>query len=59
MIRALAILLTIALSGCASVPKTPVVVQPDKIGILTLNAENLFDTQDDPEKNDEAFLPKG
>jgi hypothetical protein len=28
-----------------------------KISVLTFNAENLFDLQDDPNKNDEAFLP--
>ena len=29
----------------------------NRISILTLNVENLFDTEDDPQKADEAFLP--
>ncbi len=29
-----------------------------RISIMTYNVENLFDTLDDPKKNDETFLPK-
>lgn len=28
-----------------------------KVSVMTYNVENLFDTEDDPAKNDEAFLP--
>ncbi|MGE3681865.1 MAG: endonuclease/exonuclease/phosphatase family protein [Bdellovibrionales bacterium] len=29
----------------------------NKVSLLTFNVENLFDLKDDPEKNDETFLP--
>ncbi len=29
----------------------------NRLSLLTFNVENLFDTNDDPDKNDEAFLP--
>ena len=32
--------------------------QRKKITVMTFNVENLFDTEDDPKKNDETFLPK-
>lgn len=44
------------LAGCVSAPKSP--VDPNTtVSILTLNAENLFDTDHDIDRNDEAFLP--
>lgn len=30
----------------------------DAVTFMTFNVENLFDTEDDPTKNDETFLPK-
>lgn len=33
-------------------------VNKKRISIMTYNVENLFDTLDDPNKNDETFLPK-
>ena len=41
--------------GCAS--KSPPPPAKDSISVMTFNVENLFDTKDDPEKNDETFLP--
>jgi Endonuclease/Exonuclease/phosphatase family len=28
------------------------------VSVMTFNVENLFDTEDDPDRNDESFLPK-
>lgn len=30
----------------------------ETLSVLTFNVENLFDTEDDPQKSDETFLPK-
>ncbi len=53
-------LVALILSACVSAPKTSEMAQvrPDVISVMTLNAENLFDIEDEPDKNDEAFLPK-
>ena len=48
---------TLLISGCVSAPKKMATVDPEKIKILTMNVENLFDLDDDVDKNDEAFLP--
>lgn len=34
------------------------VLSKKTISVMTYNLENLFDTEDDPKKNDEAYLPK-
>ncbi len=34
-------------------------IKPDKVSIAFYNVENLFDTKDDPEKNDNDFTPTG
>jgi endonuclease/exonuclease/phosphatase family metal-dependent hydrolase len=61
----------IALPGCQSVglradnstPQTlsaPIEASTllrEKVSVLTFNVENLFDTEDDPERDDETFLP--
>jgi endonuclease/exonuclease/phosphatase family metal-dependent hydrolase len=49
------------LSSCVNAPK-PVFskgYEPEKqsVTVMTYNVENLFDTENDPNKNDEAFLP--
>ena len=31
--------------------------EPGRVSVLTYNLQNLFDTQDDPERRDETFLP--
>jgi len=46
--------LSLALVGCASAPRRD---EPPKIKILTYNVENLFDTEDDPDKLDDAYIP--
>lgn len=57
MIRQFVILLlAFGLWGCATQPKQAK-VESEKIRIMTMNVENLFDTDDDPGKNDESFLP--
>ena len=33
------------------------VLQAENITVMSINAQNLFDTLDDPEKDDKAFLP--
>ncbi len=45
------------LAGCVSAPKKTATVEPGTIKIMTMNVENLFDLEDDTDKNDEAFLP--
>ncbi|MFK7900057.1 MAG: hypothetical protein AB8B61_04795, partial [Cyclobacteriaceae bacterium] len=35
-----------------------VVAQPHKLVVSFYNCENLFDTEDDPYRNDNEFLPK-
>ncbi|NNF52440.1 MAG: endonuclease/exonuclease/phosphatase family protein [Gammaproteobacteria bacterium] len=50
------IVLFLMLVGCAPMPGT----QPEsgtKITIMAFNVENLFDTDDDPGKNDATYLP--
>lgn len=32
-------------------------IDPKAVTVMTYNMENLFDTEDDPEKKDESFLP--
>lgn len=48
---------SLILFGCTSVSKKTASVEPEKIKVMSMNVENLFDLEDDPEKNDEAFLP--
>jgi len=49
-----------ATTSCTSSFKKKELVQVNdsEIVIMTYNLENLFDTKDDPGKNDEEFLPK-
>lgn len=49
-------LVVFALSNCASKPKMAT-VDAGKIRVMTMNVENLFDTDDDIGKNDESFMP--
>ncbi len=60
-----AALLTLATLGCTHkkvstdpAAQASLTQQTKKISFLTFNVENLFDTENNPEKNDEAFLPK-
>lgn len=55
--KSLMLVVAVLLSGCATAPKKIAATAPKKITVLTLNVENLFDTEDDANKNDETFLP--
>jgi endonuclease/exonuclease/phosphatase family metal-dependent hydrolase len=46
--------LAVYVLGCTTAP-TP--VAPDEVAIMTFNVQNLFDTVDDPGKDDKAYLP--
>lgn len=52
------------LSGClkpGATSFTEIQTQPEgpnQLWVMTYNVENLFDTKDDPGKNDETYLPK-
>lgn len=48
------LLASLLLVGCTSAPKK---AQVPTVKILTYNVENLFDTEDDPDKLDDAFIP--
>lgn len=68
--RILILPLTIAIGACASTARTTRThaqvnaaaaesnkAEASKIRVMSFNVENLFDLVDDPQKNDEAFLP--
>ncbi|MEO1573726.1 MAG: endonuclease/exonuclease/phosphatase family protein [Pseudomonadota bacterium] len=55
--RTLLVLLAAAALALHSCAVRPAPDAPGPITIMTFNVENLFDTRDDPEKNDETFLP--
>ncbi|MEO0997618.1 MAG: endonuclease/exonuclease/phosphatase family protein [Pseudomonadota bacterium] len=46
------------LAGCATSGQEPAPAGPvSPVTIMTFNVENLFDTEDDPGKNDQTYLP--
>ncbi len=47
------LLLALLISGCATAPPTA----PASVSLMTFNVENLFDTADDPGKDDRTYLP--
>lgn len=49
-------ILFVLVTGCATAP-TNYKPEPGSVTIMTYNVENLFDTEDDAGKHDEAFLP--
>lgn len=55
--------LLVLTSACATrrITNTEVTVPKNapRVSVMTFNVENLFDFEDDPSKNDEAFLPSG
>ncbi|MBY0384829.1 endonuclease/exonuclease/phosphatase family protein [bacterium] len=59
--RCVYFLVFLALISCIQKPKpvfTPGYQPPTgSITVMTFNVQNLFDTENDPEKNDETFLP--
>ena len=52
---AVGILVAVGLAGCAASQERQQTAPT--ISIMTFNVENLFDTEDDPEKNDQTYLP--
>lgn len=53
------IILSLLFSGCRQPVKTPAPVDHKILTIAFYNTENLFDTVDDPGKDDQEFLPDG
>jgi hypothetical protein len=49
--------LAAALSGCQKTPGTSSTLAPKEISVAFYNLENLFDTENDPNKDDDEFLP--
>ncbi|MEA3446534.1 MAG: hypothetical protein U9R19_17600 [Bacteroidota bacterium] len=47
------------INACSSPKQTNGSQDRGKVRVMFYNVENLFDTYDDPEKNDEEFLPDG
>lgn len=45
-------------TGCSTKPKRPVLQHPQAVTVMTYNVENLFDTEDDPQIEDETYLPQ-
>ncbi|MEM7646795.1 MAG: endonuclease/exonuclease/phosphatase family protein [Pseudomonadota bacterium] len=52
--QVLSFLCSVFFVGCASKEIKP---DPNALTVMTYNVENLFDTLDDPNKNDETYLP--
>jgi predicted extracellular nuclease len=50
-------LLASALFSCQKTPSTSPAAAPKEISVAFYNLENLFDTEDDPNKDDQEFLP--
>ncbi|MBK0403799.1 endonuclease/exonuclease/phosphatase family protein [Adhaeribacter sp. BT258] len=50
-------LLASALFSCQKTPSTTPAAAPKEISVAFYNLENLFDTEDDPNKDDQEFLP--
>nr|HMN68889.1 hypothetical protein [Bdellovibrionales bacterium] len=57
LFAALALNLGACVSKTVGEFKPPEKLTGDTVTVLTFNVENLFDLEDDPDKNDEAFLP--
>ncbi|MDH3304157.1 MAG: endonuclease/exonuclease/phosphatase family protein [Gammaproteobacteria bacterium] len=53
--------LMLLLTGCTGVveqaPVAATTASPLEVTVMTFNVENLFDNQDDPRKDDKAYLP--
>lgn len=60
MIRIFLLTLTFVSLSCSHLSKKveKVEVKDSEITLMTYNLENLFDTKDDPDKNDEEYLPR-
>lgn len=53
----LILLAALVLGACSSAPSNVPSAATQRISIMAFNVENLFDTQDDPGKNDATYLP--
>ena len=53
------LLVALLSSACSSQKQTNGTTKRGDVRVMFYNVENLFDTFDDPEKNDEEFLPTG
>lgn len=52
------LLLAVALAGCQKTPASKSAAEaPKEMAVAFYNLENLFDTEDDPNKDDQEFLP--
>ena len=51
------VLATLLLASCAQQPSTSTTDNIAAVSIMTFNVENLFDTLDDPGKDDSTYLP--
>ena len=49
----------LTISACSTAKKTNGNSERGQVRVMFYNVENLFDTFDDPTKNDEEFLPEG
>ncbi|KAA9345784.1 endonuclease/exonuclease/phosphatase family protein [Adhaeribacter soli] len=55
---AASLILAAALAGCQKSPTAKSAAQaPKEVSVAFYNLENLFDTEDDPNKDDQEFLP--
>jgi endonuclease/exonuclease/phosphatase family metal-dependent hydrolase len=49
--------LALLLNACVSAPKFGTTDGANQISIMAYNVENLFDTENDPDKDDDTYLP--
>jgi len=57
MNKPLILLVALMIGACSSAPSTAPSAEMPRVSIMAFNVENLFDTQDDPGKNDATYLP--
>jgi endonuclease/exonuclease/phosphatase family metal-dependent hydrolase len=55
--KLLPVAIAVVVSACASQDTLRAAGEPTSVSIMTFNVENLFDTRDDPGKDDRTFLP--
>ena len=57
--KCLLLIFLLAVSACASCAQDAVSLYGSRMSVMFYNSENLFDTFDDPDKNDDEFTPDG
>jgi len=57
VIALVALLALFVLPGCAGIAEPETKSEPLSVTVMTFNVENLFDNEDDPGKDDKAYLP--